>query len=147
MAGAAVLAAGAALRSGAGLVQVAVPDELFPILQTAVPQATCMSVSGELPYRALGIYDSIAIGPGLGVDEEKYGLIKHVLRDYNGPVVLDADGLNTMCRFDMDLAELKNRVSPVILTPHPGEGDRLLERAGRKDAEVFRASGGSGVPV
>ena len=42
----------------------------------------------------------------------------------NGPVVLDADGLNTMCRFDMDLAELKNRVSPVILTPHPGEGEQ-----------------------
>lgn len=138
MAGAAVLAAGAALRSGAGLVQVAVPDELFPILQTAVPQATCMSVFGELPYRALGIYDSIAIGPGLGVDEEKYGLIKHVLRDYNGPVVLDADGLNTMCRFDMDLAELKNRVSPVILTPHPGEGDRLLDALGEK---MLRCSG------
>ena len=114
------------------------PDELFPILQTAVPQATCMSVSGELPYRALGIYDSIAIGPGLGVDEEKYGLIKHVLRDYNGPVVLDADGLNTMCRFDMDLAELKNRVSPVILTPHPGEGDRLLDALGEK---MLRCSG------
>lgn len=132
MAGAAVLTAGAALRSGAGLVQVAVPDELFPILQTAVPQATCMSVSGELPYRALGIYDSIAIGPGLGVDEEKYSLIKHVLRDYNGPVVLDADGLNNMCRFDTGLTELKNRVSPVIITPHPGEGDRLLDALGEK---------------
>lgn len=138
MAGAAVLAAGAALRSGAGLVQVAVPDELFPILQTAVPQATCMSVSGELPYRALGIYDSIAIGPGLGVDEEKYSLIKHVLRDYNGPVVLDADGLNNMCRFDTGLTELKNRVSPVIITPHPGEGDRLLDALGEK---TLRCSG------
>lgn len=138
MAGAAVLAAGAALRSGAGLVQVAVPDELFPILQTAVPQVTCMSVSGELPYRALGIYDSIAIGPGLGVDEEKYSLIKHVLRDYNGPVVLDADGLNNMCRFDTGLTELKNRVSPVIITPHPGEGDRLLDALGEK---TLRCSG------
>lgn len=130
MAGAAVLAAGAALRSGAGLVQAAVPDELFPILQTAVPQATCISVSGEFPYRQLRIYDSIAIGPGLGVSEEKYDIIRNILEGYDGPVVLDADGLNILCRFDENLESLKRRVSPVILTPHPGEGNRLLDALG-----------------
>ena len=53
MAGAAVLAARGALKSGAGLVTAAVPGDLFVILQTAVPQATCMDISGILSSRSL----------------------------------------------------------------------------------------------
>ena len=133
MAGAAVLAAGAALRSGAGLVQAAVPDELFTILQTAVPQATCISTSDDFSHRSLEIYDAAAVGPGLGVDEQKYYTIKKILKEYEGTVVLDADGINNMCRFDRDLESLRKRQAPLILTPHPGEGDRLLDAIGAKE--------------
>ena len=100
MAGAAVLSARGALKSGSGLVKIAAPVDIFNILQTAVPQATCMDVS-ELTEGQLDIYDAVAIGPGLGVDESRYLLIKHILKHYNGTVVLDADGINCICRYDM----------------------------------------------
>ncbi len=126
MAGAAVLAARGALKSGAGLVSAAVLRELFPILQTAVPQATCMDVSEGFSNRSFGIYGAIAAGPGLGVDKRSYLLTEEILRKYEGTVILDADALNSLCAFDEGLQALKKRTAPVILTPHPGEADRLL---------------------
>ncbi len=152
MAGAAVLAARGALKSGAGLVKAAVPEELFVILQTAVPQATCTSISEELSPRSLEIYGAIAIGPGMGVDEKNYLRIKDILNGYGGPVVLDADGLNSLCRFDKGLETVRNRKGSTILTPHPGEADRLLEALGEdrlgnlgrtKAAELIAAGTGA----
>lgn len=132
MAGAAVLAARGALKAGAGLVKTAVPKELFVILQTAVPQATCMDVSDGFAQDSLDIFGAVAAGPGLGVDESKYLLIKDILRHYNGTVVLDADGINCICRFDEGLQCISKRKNPVVLTPHAGEGDRLLDALGEK---------------
>ena len=126
MAGAAALSARGALKSGSGLVKIAAPVDIFNIIQTAVPQATCMDVS-ELTEGQLDIYDAVAIGPGLGVDESRYLLIKHILKHYNGTVVLDADGINCIVKYDEGLKSLNERKSPVILTPHVGEADRLLE--------------------
>lgn len=130
MAGAAVLAARGALKSGAGLVRIAAPKEIFNILQTAVPQATCVDVSDGLDSGSVNEANAVAIGPGLGVDESKYLLIEKILREYNGPVVLDADGINCLCRFDDNLNTIKLRQAPTILTPHPGEGDRILKALG-----------------
>lgn len=138
MAGAAVLAARGALKSGAGLVKIAVPKELFTILQVAVPQATCVDaseISGSLAQGSLDIYDAAAIGPGLGVEEKTYLLIKDILKNYNGPVVVDADGINCLCRYDAGLQSLAKRTAPVILTPHVGEADRLLRAIGEVCAE------------
>ena len=142
MAGAAVLSARGALKSGAGLVKVALPPELFTIVQTAVPQATCvsaadMSVSEEFSPRSLDIYGAIAAGPGMGVDEKSYLLIRRILNDYDGPVVLDADGLNSFCRFDEGLTTIKERKSPTVLTPLPGEADRLLAALGERDVKTL----------
>lgn len=143
MAGAAALTAAGALKSGAGLVKTAVPEELFTILQVLVPQAMCISRRSLCSLRSpekdgfgieeLNLFDSVAIGPGLGVDEKNYELIKDILNYYKGTVILDADGLNTMCRFDMDLGSLKSRSEAVIITPHPGEGNRLLKALGCDD--------------
>ncbi|MDO4545830.1 MAG: NAD(P)H-hydrate dehydratase [Bacillota bacterium] len=138
MAGAAVLSARGALKSGAGLVKAAVPYELFPILQTAVPQATCTDISERLSIPELNLYGAVAVGPGLGVDEKNYTLIEDILRRYEGPVVIDADGLNTLCGFGRKTDILKERKAPVILTPHPGEADRLLESL---DEETIKKSG------
>ena len=134
MAGAAVLSARGALKSGSGLVKIAAPVDIFNILQTAVPQATCMDVS-DLTEGQLDIYDAVAIGPGLGVDESRYLLIKHILKHYNGTVVLDADGINCICRYDMGLQCLKDREDPVILTPHVGEADRFLAALCKRDGK------------
>lgn len=132
MAGAAVLAARGALRSGAGLVKIATPDEIFPILQTAVPQATCMSISECFTLRSPEIYGAIAIGPGMGVDESNYRLISGILEKYRGTVVLDADALNSLCSFDRGLETVKRRTYMTVMTPHHGEADRLLKAVGEK---------------
>jgi NAD(P)H-hydrate epimerase len=123
MAGAAVLCARAALRTGAGLVRVSVPEELFPILQVGVPEATC--ITRERLFEDLMQYSAIAIGPGLGDEIENGKLIKKILYTTDKPVVIDADGLNLL-RDDLDA--MKNAKARVIITPHPGEAARLLNR-------------------
>lgn len=161
MAGAAVMSAKAALKSGAGLVTICAPIEIFPILQTAVPEAMCIERS-PIVYDNVDLdqYDCIAVGPGLRVGREQYQLVEHLLTSYHGPLVIDADGLNCICRYgraperqtyveteanaEMDSMDIPRRMTsllpeimahrkfPVILTPHPGEADRLLDHLGQK---------------
>jgi len=118
MAGAAILCARGALRAGAGLVTISIPYELFPIVQSTVPEATC--VTRELSPEILAAYDSVVIGPGLGISIETWKTITFVLENYGGKLVLDADALNviagTNITFDTD----------TVITPHPGEAARLL---------------------
>lgn len=122
MAGAAVLCAMGALRAGAGLVRVSVLEELFPILQTSVPEATCITRTRLLQDELL--YQAIAIGPGLGEDEENRSITKEILRKSNSTIVLDADGLNVL---KDDLTVIREARGKVIITPHPGEAARLLK--------------------
>jgi len=118
MTGAAILCAKGALRAGAGLVTVSVPTELFPIIQIAVPEAIC--VPRNLSSDFLAKYDSIVIGPGLGDSYDTWDVVMHILENYGGKLVLDADALNvlagTKITFDTD----------TIITPHPGEAARML---------------------
>jgi len=124
MTGAAVLSAKGALRSGAGLVRISVPEELFPILQISVPEATC--VSRTLPPEQLDEYQAIVIGPGLGDELSNVPIIKNVFISSCPVIVLDADGLNILARSD-ELAEaLGHAKGRSIITPHPGEAARLL---------------------
>lgn len=134
MAGAAVLSAGAALKSGAGLVRVAVPKELFAIIQTALPQATCTCISDRDFLRSVMVNDAVAIGPGMGVDEDKYLLIEKILKGFNGAVVIDADGITNLCRFG-DKEDMLSGHKNVVLTPHKGECDKILETLGEKNTD------------
>ncbi|MDO4551964.1 MAG: NAD(P)H-hydrate dehydratase [Bacillota bacterium] len=126
MAGAAALCAGAALRGGAGLVRVSIDEELFPIVQTVVPEATC--VPRRLLPEGLEEYQAAVIGPGLGATAENERMIRTVLERFRGTVVLDADGLNLLAAAKFPLPGDR-----LVLTPHPGEAGRLL---GRTAAEV-----------
>ena len=127
MAGAAMLCARGALRAGAGLVRISAPEELYPILQVGVPEATCVSRDiSRLDYMA---HDVIAIGPGLGDDAGNGEIIRTILENYKKTVVLDADGINTIVRADLGQA-LMNTEAQVIMTPHPGEAKRFLEYFG-----------------
>jgi len=118
MAGAAILCAKGALRAGAGLVTISLPNELFPVVQCALPEAIC--VSRDLSADFLNKFDSVAIGPGLGSSHDTWEIVMHILENYGGKIVLDADALNiiagTNTSFDAD----------TIITPHPGEAARLL---------------------
>lgn len=123
MAGAAMLCARGALRAGAGLVRISVPRELYSILQVGVPEATC--VPRELSLPEIEACDAIAIGPGLGDDEQSFGLIRTILNNYKKTIVLDADGINAVSRADLGQA-LRETKAEVIMTPHPGEAARFL---------------------
>ena len=122
MAGAACLCAKAALRTGSGLVQTAVTDEILNTVQCVVPEATCVERSV-----AFDSYDAIAFGPGLGVSEEGKDLLLKVLNEYEGPLVIDADGLNIIARYALT-EEVRNTKAKVVITPHVGEAKRLLGR-------------------
>ncbi len=118
MAGAAVLTAKAALRSGAGLVSVHSVEENRIILQTSVSEAIFMN---ELPE--LTLYDSFALGPGLGTGNQTAEMLFEMLKNMQKPCVLDADALNI-------ISQHKNYLEFVpensILTPHPKEFDRMF---------------------
>lgn len=125
--GAAVLAAGACLRSGAGLLTCHVPRCGYDILQTAVPEAMLVtdfnSSFNTKIEDDLSQYDSIGIGPGIGIASETKMMLRDILDTYRNPVLLDADALNLIAA-QKDLLKLIPAGS--VLTPHPKEFERLF---------------------
>lgn len=133
-AGAMVLATRAALRSGAGLVTAHVPEVAVPVLQTRCPEAMCTftrhaAVVSDLPA---GPWSAVGIGPGLGTHGDSAQVIKRLLQDAPGPLVIDADGLNILAENRTWLAFLPPLT---ILTPHPKEFDRLYGAPAATSAE------------
>ena len=118
MAGAAAMAAKAALRAGAGLVTVACPKEIIPILQTLVPNAMC--VAEETLTERIPPHDALAAGCGLSRSAETRKRLTELLSRESGPAILDADALNLLATQAFDLP------SQTVLTPHPAEAARLL---------------------
>ncbi len=143
MAGAAVLCAKGALRAGSGLVQVAVPEELFPVVQTGIPEATC--VERDFSKIDLSSYDVVAVGPGLGQSEESVETVKAVIAGFKGPIVVDADALNVIAYKNLFDLLRERPAGATVITPHPGEARRLLkaEEADRKQAacELYLKTG------
>jgi NAD(P)H-hydrate epimerase len=134
MSGAAVLAARAAYRMGAGLVAMAAPDSIAPILNGVVteaivyPQAetgvgTLSSVSYEAILELSSNYDAVLIGPGLSTNAETVKLVRRLIADIDNPTVIDADALNALAGYTDILTE---RLAQTVITPHPGEMARLF---------------------
>lgn len=122
--GAPVLASRAAVRAGAGLVTLAVPREIYPIIAVKCEEAMVWPWADRyediLEKAKAG--DAVLIGPGLGQGERAVELVLAFLRDLTCPVILDADGLNILSgHIDM----LDKREGLTILTPHDGEFARL----------------------
>jgi len=121
MAGAAAFCAKAALRSGAGLVRIAVQPEILDTVQMLTPEATC--VSREDIQEIIGDHDAAVIGPGLGTGIAAAALVRGFVRQEGIAVVIDADGLNIIAN---DPSILAGARASLIITPHPGEAARLL---------------------
>ncbi len=125
--GAAVLSARACLRSGVGLLSVYIPKHSNPILQTAVPEAmTLLSEHEELldgRIRNTEKYAAIGIGPGIGLHTDTASVLKQLIHEYHYPMVFDADALNILSEHKTWLEFLPQGS---VLTPHPGEFDRLF---------------------
>ncbi|MDO4708837.1 MAG: NAD(P)H-hydrate dehydratase [Pseudomonadota bacterium] len=117
MGGAVLLGAEAALRSGAGWVQVATRAEHHSTLLSRCPEAMTV-LDDEALHKAVAAADAIALGMGLGQGDWAWAHLARVL-DSGKPCVLDADALNL-------LAEQPQPVPQAVLTPHPGEAARLL---------------------
>ena len=121
--GAALMTTAGALRAGAGLVEVFVPEDIYSIVATSAP-AEAM-VKPVRSYRGLLDYDSIdiwAIGPGLGTSHSS-DILKIIERDER-PMIVDADGLNMLAD---KIGILKQCRGHRLVTPHPGEMKRLLD--------------------
>ena len=123
MHGAAVMAATAALRSGAGIVTVAVPSEIEAAMY---PCFTEVMVRGydkpEDLDRLLEKSDVCILGCGIGKSDLSTEVVKYILANYDKRIVLDADGINILAR-DIDI--IKDTKATVIMTPHVGEMARL----------------------
>ena len=123
--GAAVLAATSCLRTGAGLLTVHVPVKGCEIVQTGIPEAMVnLDISGtsfsKIPL--LDNYNAIAAGPAIGTLPESQNALQNLLKSANLPLVLDADAINILALNKKWLGLIPENS---ILTPHPGEFDRL----------------------
>jgi NAD(P)H-hydrate epimerase len=127
MAGAAVLAARAALRAGVGFLRIASPPENRAILQQAVPEAVYVDASDQKALLdAIGASRAVGVGPGLGTGEEGSGILARVLDAPGGhPILLDADALNLLAQGRGPSLKEVGGGRDTILTPHPGEMARL----------------------
>lgn len=131
--GAAYMSGAAALRAGAGLVTVGVPESLHDIMEVKTTEVMTVGLPetdrrlGTAAYddirRAAANKTALVVGPGAGTSEELMKLIELILQDIHIPVVIDADGLNS---FAPRIVSLKGLKAEVVLTPHPGEMSRLL---------------------
>ena len=122
--GAPVLAARAALRTGAGLVYLGVPRDIYPIVAVKCDEAMPFPLPEDYSAvleRARGC-DAALIGPGLGRSPRVKQLVLSLLTDLDLPVVLDADGINALAGH---IDVLDRRQAPTVLTPHEGEFSRL----------------------
>jgi hydroxyethylthiazole kinase-like uncharacterized protein yjeF len=134
--GAAVLASWAALRAGAGLVTVATPEPVLPIVAAHTPEIMTEPLpatdQGSISMRSFEYQRfekilkgkrALGIGPGLTTHDETQQFVRSVVGNRGVPIILDADGLNA---FTGRAQELKNPAGQLALTPHPGEMARVL---------------------
>lgn len=130
--GAAYLAAMGALRTGAGLTYLGVPESIYAIEAVKLNEPIVFPLpddDGKLAVSAaeeikglLPKMDAVLIGPGLGQSKGTLAALKVVLRDFQGAVVVDADGINLLAQHKY---LLRGRTAPTVLTPHEGEFARI----------------------
>ena len=135
MAGAAVLSGSAALRTGVGLLRMAVPKSIYELVSSKLTEAVFMPLEqnddgtvsieefNKILYDVLEKSSAMLIGCGLGMSDDLSDLVSLLIENSTKPIVLDADGINSIC---MNINVLKRATAPIILTPHPGEMARLI---------------------
>lgn len=141
MPGAACLAVGGALRSGAGLVTAAFPQGAYPAiasklteplllpLETNFEGTFAFSATGDI-LRAAERASSVLIGCGMGFNKDTTRIVTNLVKELKIPMIIDADGINAL---STNIDVLKEAQVPVIITPHPGEMSRIC---GKSVAEI-----------
>ncbi len=132
--GAALMAGRAALRIGAGMVTLGVPESLLGSFQSAVLEEMCLPLPDRDGIICIDAFEDImrflhkradilAVGPGIGVNSDTRELMRRLITSSPKPVVIDADGINSI----EDPEILISSRSEIVLTPHPGEFSRLTD--------------------
>lgn len=136
--GAALMCAKACFRCGAGLVTIGVPQSLIDPMQSRITEEMILPLQDdgrgmfsikaidEILSFVLGKIDAIAIGPGIGVSSGTEMLLSEIIKESRVPLIIDADGINSLSANTDVLAHKK---SSVVITPHPGEMARFCSRA------------------
>ncbi|MGI6452184.1 MAG: NAD(P)H-hydrate dehydratase [Syntrophomonadaceae bacterium] len=133
MSGAVLMAAYAALRCGTGLVTVALPESLVPVVETTLLEVMAkplaQTAQGAISAESLLVIEKLldkvsvcAVGPGLSVYPEAREVMRFIVEKTKIPLVIDADGLNALAS---DVILLQDCKAPIVITPHPGEMARL----------------------
>lgn len=127
MPGAAILAAKAALRGGVGKLFAVTPPENYTAMAVSVPEAVIIPANFykdiNLVLEKLPTADSVLIGCGIGVSDEKKQAVRQLICSAACPVIIDADGIN--CIYN-DIDFIKKVKADIVLTPHSGEMARLV---------------------
>jgi ADP-dependent NAD(P)H-hydrate dehydratase len=146
MSGAPALAGRAALRAGAGLVRVAVPESVLPIVASIEPSYTTIPLpedsSGKISAKAINTIldavsdnDFLAFGPGIGVSGALRSILEIIIGQEHLRLLIDADGLNNLSAIKDWPDKVK---ADLILTPHPGEMKRLWSGLFREQLPAAR---------
>jgi hydroxyethylthiazole kinase-like uncharacterized protein yjeF len=125
MMGAAILAARACIRSGTGLLTSHIPRACYPMIQASVPESIFSIDEAEMNFAncpSAEKYSAIGVGPGIGVSAETTSALESLIKSCTKPMILDADALNIIAGHP---EMLNNLPENTIITPHPGEFDRL----------------------
>ncbi|MFO7814691.1 MAG: NAD(P)H-hydrate dehydratase [Halanaerobiales bacterium] len=130
--GAPALTGESALKMGTGLVKLLVPEKINNTVSSYCKELTSGYLSINKVEEEIDKFDVIALGPGLGVGKKQEKIVSYILNNSSVPVVVDADGLN-----NLSLKELKRANCEVVLTPHPGEFSRLIDKS-IKEIQVNR---------
>jgi NAD(P)H-hydrate epimerase len=127
--GAAAMAGQAALRAGAGLVTVATPQSVLPVIAVSMPElmtepleeTSAGTIANQSVAGLMRDKNVVAVGPGVTTVPETSAFIRRVGSECRSQIVIDADGLNALIGFEGDLGG-------AVLTPHPGEMARLIDK-------------------
>jgi NAD(P)H-hydrate epimerase len=134
--GAAYLASQAAIRSGSGLVTLAIGRSLYGIMAAKLTEVMVRPFFETKDYSLSLLAEkdlikfaercsSVAIGPGISQNKETQNLVRNLVAKLDKPIVLDADGINALAGHAEILKSVK---TPIVLTPHPGEMARLIAK-------------------
>lgn len=121
-----------ALKSGAGYTYLVVPNNLYNAYVGKNPECILIALDtnrdtvDSMNLEKIMHCDSIAVGMGMTASKSTYNVVEFLLKNYEGILVIDADGLNALSKFGKEC--LKNKKCKVVLTPHLGEFARLLDK-------------------
>ncbi|MBS4012980.1 MAG: NAD(P)H-hydrate dehydratase [Bacteroidetes bacterium] len=127
--GAAFLSSKAALKSGIGLITAYIPEACYIPFQSALPEAMCLTDENEdyiTSMPEISNFSVVGIGPGLGTEKQTQNVLKLLIQNSPKPLVIDADAINILAENPTWFSFLSKES---IITPHPGEMDRIVGKS------------------